>query len=192
MAASLNPSGGGPMPVLFLSLFLSCFSFAQTRDQVPDLPPNFCYEGCTDTMKKLLSDFENVGTLPSSKPAVYSGECNHLSSSYNPDDVHYAVVFLDQKKTGWNFSTIFSFFADHNEFANWSVITSRNEMSPYWNEHGDILVGTNAARTIVKYENGAPAYVYWMRQNPKTNDLLYITFAGASMKSFCRLKKNEH
>lgn len=178
------------MSTFIFCLFMSSFSFAQIKSDVPDLPPNACYEGCTDFMKNLVNEFEVAGRLPEVQPAVYSGDCHHLSHDYNPDVTHHAVVLLDQKPRGWNFSTIFSFFAEKNEFYEWTVTTAQQEMNPYWNEHGDIHVGSNAARVIATYDSGEPAYVYWMRQNPETKELLYITFASGSLKSFCRLKKN--
>lgn len=174
--------------LLLVSIFFTLINNA-SASPVPDLPPNACYEGCNDFMKSLLNDFENEGLLPSAAPAVYSGECRHLGM-YNPEDTHYAVVLLDQKNNAWNFSTIFSFFAADNEFKSWSVETARNEMSPYWNDHGSISTGSEAARVQVNYDNGDPAYIYWMRQNPETKELLYITFAGFGYKSFCRLKLN--
>jgi hypothetical protein len=63
-------------------------------------------------------------------------------------------------------------------------------MSPYWDTHGSVTVANNTARVVVSYEDGNPAYVYWMRQNPNTKDLLYITYMGTETKAFCRLKKH--
>ncbi len=155
-----------------------------------DLPSNACIEGCNDFMKKVYDDFNLVGQVPDSEPAVYSGECHHLSRDYDSDFTHYGVVMLDQKTSGWNFSTIFSFFTATNEFSNWNVDLARKQMSPYWLDHGDVKMVSNAARVVVRYENGDPAYIYWMRQNLQTKELLYITYAGGTMTSFCRLGKN--
>lgn len=174
------------LAILFSLLLLSLFSNASP---VSDLPKNICFDGCNDYMKDLLAEFETVGVLPSAEPAVYSGDCHHLGI-YNPNDTHHAVVLLDQKTTGWNFSTIFSFYAETNEFADWTVTTARKEMNPYWNDHGDITIGSNATRVIVSNDDGNPAYVYWLRQNPQTKDLLYITYAVGYVTSFCRLKQN--
>ncbi|MBC7743098.1 MAG: hypothetical protein H7061_12935 [Bdellovibrionaceae bacterium] len=172
--------------MIFLVPFFAVWSWAA---ELPQLPTGACYEGCTDYMKNLLAEFNDVGQLPDAQPAVYSGECHHLGI-YAPEHAHHAVVFLDQKNTGWNFSTIFSFFAETNEFATWSVPTARTEMNPYWLEHGQITTVANAGRVVVTYDNGNPAYIYWVRQNPQTKDLLYITYASGMMTSFCRLPMN--
>lgn len=169
-------------------LFSYLLSFASASD-IPATPPNPCYEKCTDYMADLVKDFTEAGQLPEYTPAVYSGECRHLGP-YDPEFAHYAVVMIDQVQNQPNFSTIFSFFASENEYKNWSVEIARSEMSDYWKTNGKMVLEENTARTEIRYDDGAPAYVYWMRQNPVTKQLLYITFAGTSLKSFCRLDKN--
>lgn len=170
-------------------LLFSYFLMTANASNVPATPPNPCYEQCTGYMSDLVKDFTEVGVLPDFGPAVFSGECRHLGP-YDPEFTHYAVVMLDQVQSQPNFSTIFSFFAPENEYKNWSVETARNEMSDYWKENGKMIFEEDTARTEILYDNGGPAYVYWMRQHPVTKQLLYITYAGTSMKSFCRLDKN--
>lgn len=169
-------------------LFSFIMMFANASD-VPATPPNPCYENCTEYMSDLVNEFNEAGQLPSFIPAVYSGECRHLGP-YDPDFTHFAVVMIDQLEDKPNFSTIFSFFAPENEYKNWNVEIARNEMSDYWKKNGAMILEENTARTEIRYDNGGPAYVYWMRQNPITKQLLYVTYAGTSMKSFCRLDKN--
>ena len=173
--------------MIFL-LFNFLFVSSVQASEIPTTPPNPCYENCTDFMTELVQEFEDVGVVPDFTLAVYSGDCHHLGQ-YNSDHTHYAVVFIDQLAKP-NFSTIFAFFAEENEFAGWTPETARAEMSPYWKEHGDMIIADKTARVEVLYDDGAPAYVYWMRQNPQTQQLLYITYAGPGMKSFCRLNKN--
>lgn len=170
--------------LILLSLSLS--SFAQ---DIPTTPPNACYEGCTQTQQQLLNDFENLGVLPDQTPAVYSGVCNHLGM-YAPDVDHYSVVLLDQHQGKWTFGSIFSFFAEQDDFADWDLEKAREEISPYWKEHSTLTSAANTARAVVRYADGNPAYIYWMRQNPVTKELYYITYAGRVMISFCRL--NQH
>jgi hypothetical protein len=136
-----------------------------------------------------VADFNTIGVVPQFTPAVYSGDCYHLGQ-YDSNHTHHAVVMIDVVQNKPNFSTIFSFFAETNEFANWTLDISRSEMSPYWKDNGNIKIENGTARTEVLYEDGNPAYLYWMRQNPITDELLYITYAGSAMKSFCRLTKN--
>lgn len=170
-------------------LLLSFLLMFANASEVPATPPNPCYEQCTDYMSDLVKDFTAVGVMPSFTPAVYSGECRHLGP-YDPDFTHFAVVMIDQVESQPNFSTIFSFFAAENEYLNWNVDTARKEMSDYWKTKGKMILEDNTARTEIHYDTGGQAYVYWMRQNPVTKQLLYITYAGTSMKSFCRLDKN--
>lgn len=155
-------------------------------------PPNACAGTCTPWMRELLSDFENKGTLVENSPAVYSGDCHHLSDSYNPDTTHYAVVMVDQLPTSadFYFSTIFSFFAPENEFAKWDLKTSRENMSDYWQTHGQMLRSEKTTRVEIPYDDGRIAYTYYMRQNPQTKEIYYITYGGISLISFCRLEKN--
>ena len=161
------------------------FFSQQTCSSMPEVYSGIDEQQCSD----LLKEFETQGQAPSLVPNVYSGVCHHLGQ-YNPEDEHHAVVMIDQRNHLPQFSTIFSFFADHNEFADWTVETARHEMNDYWLEHGKMIFEENTARVVVSYDDGNTAYVYWMRQNPKTGDLLYITYAGTAMKSFCRLQRN--
>ena len=155
-------------------------------------PPNACYENCTPWMKELLFNYENLSQLVVLEPGVFSGECHHLSSSYDPDHTHYSVVMLDRKPSTNEiyFSTQFLFFGETNEFADWGLEKSRSEMSDYWKIHGELLRGKLGTRVEINYDDGNPAYIYWMRQSPLNGDLFYITYAGAEMKSFCHLHKN--
>ena len=125
---------------------------------------------------------------------VYSGECKHLSALYDGERTEYSVVMIDQlpQKSDFYFSTIFSFYAGYNEFADWNLATSRKEMSSYWLDHGAIsqISESKTKYVMVPYEDGSPAYIYYLRQNPMSKELYYITLAGQSQISFCRLKKN--
>jgi hypothetical protein len=157
--------------------------------EVPSTPPNPCYEGCTPFQENLVNEFMNQASLPEKSPAVYSGVCHHLGM-YNPEVEHHSVVLLDEVSSRPKFATIFSWFYGENSFRNWTLETARQEMSPYWDTHGSVTVANNTARVVVSYEDGNPAYVYWMRQNPRTKELLYITYMGIETKAFCRLKKH--
>lgn len=170
--------------MLALFVFLAFNAYAS---DVPSTPPSACYDGCNEIQEKLLLDFETKGVLPQMSPQLWSGACHH-SGLYDPDHEHYAVVLLDQRQGKWNFSTIFAFFSPENEFRDWNLTTARTEMSPYWNDNGSVIVEDNTARVEIRDDEGYPVYVYWMRQDPETGDLLYITYAGHVTKSFCRLK----
>jgi hypothetical protein len=173
--------------IFVLAICLSGAVFAQ--DDVPTTPSGACWNWCNEKQEQLLNDFETIGVLPERTPAVYSGVCNH-NGMYNPDVDHYAVVLLDNVNSRWNFSGIFGYFLPENEWQNWTLETARAEMSPYWGEYGTLYTGDNTDRAIVRGEEGNWVYIYWMRQDPKTKDLLLISYAGTVQRTFCRLKKH--
>jgi hypothetical protein len=157
----------------------------------PDLPPHPCYQGCTSEMSKIWELFRSSPVPVSLEPAVYSGKCQYLSPGFNPEEIHYAVVMIDHldPKVPF-FSTIFAFFAPQNVFADWDLEAGRREMSPYWKNHGKILEGSNTSRVEIE-DSGHVVNAYWMRQNPITKDLYYITYMGPGyLKAFCLLREH--
>lgn len=172
-----------------ITTFLMILSFQAYAD-VPTIPPSPCYGGCNAFQEALVEEFFQEGVLPEKDPSVFSGVCHH-EGLYDSEVEHHSVVLLDDVKGKWNFSTIFSFFEGYNSFADWNLDIARKEMSPYWNDHGNILVGDQTGRVIVNDNEGYPVYVYWMRQNPKTRELLFITYMGIVNRAFCRLKKHD-
>ena len=179
--------------ILFSIFFFNFQLYAEikpTKTEYED-PPNACYEGCTPWMQALLEQYKNADKARL-EPAVYSGECHHLSNSYDPDHVHYSVVMFDKKPDSNEtyFSTQFLFFGEANEFADWTLDKSRQEMSDYWKLKGNLIFGIIGTRVEINYDNGSPAYIYWMRQNSVNSDLYYITYAGTEIRSFCRLQKH--
>lgn len=187
--------------LLTLFIFLTPNLFAQSlplAQKYPD-PPNACYEGCTPWQAELLADFETKGQLLDLEPAVYSGDCHHLGGAYSPDPTHYSVVLIDQRKNSEDstieprFATFFSFFAQANEYIDWSLEKARDEMTAPWKPWGHLIVGERTSRVEVPYEDGTIANHYWIRQNPETKTLYYITYFGGSyQKAFCRLEKNRN
>lgn len=164
------------------------FRTAQTEYEDP---PNACYLDCTPWAQEVLEQYENAGRVQL-QPTVFSGECHHMSHFYDPDHTHYSVVMLDRKPNSneFYFSTQFLFFGENNEFADWTLEKSRQEMSDYWKAKGHLIFGKIGTRVEINYDDGNPAFIYWMRQNPVNGDLYYITYAGTQMRSFCRLQKH--
>ena len=178
---------------IFVALFILFGALPSFAASAPDLPPNACYSGCTSRMEDVLAKFNSTEHTIPLKPAVYSGECHYLSSSYDPDYTHYAVVMIDHSETQKPyFSTIFGFFLPNNEFASWSLETGRKEMSEVWkNDGANILEGHNASRVEVYRDDGGLSSVYWMRYDSHTETMYYITYlAGVQIKAFCELHKN--
>ncbi len=178
---------------IFISALLVGFGAIAGASEVPDLPPNACYEGCTPKMAALLKKFDNAKT-PSLAPAVYSGECNHLSPNYNADHTHYAFAYVDQNDQNQMkpyLSVIFSFFSEKDDYKSWTLSKARKDMNPEWKKSDrDIKVAAGAGRTIIMSE-GAPAMINWIRQDSKTGALYLITYWGGSwMESFCQLHRH--
>lgn len=180
------------MLIWILSLAIST-SLVQAKElpEIPDVPPTPCFDGCTEKMDAIQRRFFEVGKLPDQEPAVYSGECVYQSSMYNPDHVHYAVTLLDKYQGYLYFSGIFAFFAERDEYADWDLETARRQMSEDWKEYGLIKWASDTGRVAIFDENLAPAYIYWMRQDPSDQSLLLIYYAGGTiLKGFCDLKKH--
>ncbi len=175
------------MKALITALLIS--SGSTFAAEVPWSPPNPCYRGCTQAQEQLVSEFFAVGKEPQKSPAVYSGVCNHIGQ-YDPTFDHHAVVLIEEENTQSTFATIFSWFGTGNAFKDWNLAVARREMSPYWREYGKLSFSEQTGRVIVNDDRGLPVYVYWMRQNPVTKELLYITYMGQSNKAFCRLQQH--
>lgn len=165
-----------------LALSLSAFGSDTT-------PVGLCSRDCSVKQRKLLKEFEKEGVLPERTPAVYSGVCNH-SIMYDPAVDHFAVILLDQREGNWNMNGRFSFFATENQYQDWDLETARAELESSTGDWGDILVQDGTARVVITNDEG-PAYIYWMRQHPRTGDLLLVSASRSTQKGFCRLKKHQ-
>ncbi len=172
-----------------LIVVLLISSFFTLAAEVPSTPPNPCYRGCTQTQEQLVTDFFSLGVVPQKSPAVYSGVCNHIGQ-YDPNYDHHAVVLIDEENAQSTFATIFAWFGNGDAFKDWNLAVARREMSPYWRDYGKLTFAEQTGRVVVNDDRGLPVYVYWMRQNPVTKELLYITYMGQSNKAFCRLQQH--
>lgn len=147
-------------------------------------------------MQNLLSEFENNGRLLELESRVYSGECRHIGGGLNPETSHHAVILIDRHPTSerYYFSTIFSYFYEENPFSGWSVAEARENMNSYWLENGILLRGQLSTRVEIYQEDQVSiANIYWMRQNPQTKSLYYITYAGPGLlTSFCELQAHKN
>lgn len=178
--------------IIFIFCAIITF-FSSQLIQAYDNPPSVCYAGCTPWMQQWHQDFLQKGQAIPYDPQVYSGACHVLSASYNAEVEHHAVMMIDHKAQDNRsivpyFSVILSFFAGQNDFHHWTLDQTRKEMSPYWLEHGNMIHAGPTSRVVIPYENGDPAYIYWMRYNPEAKEAYLITYMGTSAKMFCRLQ----
>jgi hypothetical protein len=174
-------------------ILTTLFFFASPTIRAYDNPPSLCYEGCTPWMQQLEQDYEQKGQAIPFDPTVYSGACHVLGASFSPDYEQHAVMMIDHKTQDSRviepfFSVIFSFFAGQNDFVTWNLDQARKEMSPYWHEHGNMIHADRTSRVVIPYEDGSPAYIYWMRFNPETKEAYLITYFGVYSKMLCRLQ----
>lgn len=121
-------------------------------------------------------------------PAVYSGECFHLSPSYNPNHTHYGMTFLETRGSEIFFNGSFGFFYSENPWANWTVEDARkNTPNPYkfpteeFENYSYIDWGQNEPGVIWKH---------WLSQDPQTKTIYLVSFWGFTQQSFCELKPN--
>ncbi|QLY25551.1 hypothetical protein [Bdellovibrio sp. KM01] len=161
---------------------------------VSELPEDACDSlKCTKVMKSILSGFNNTPHAVSLEPAVYSGGCYHLGD-LNPDHEHFAELMIDQLDNGTTyFSTMFAYFYPENPYANWDLTKGRQEATDYARQNARIQEGSNASRVVMTNSEGGPAIVYYMRQDPVTKTIYYITYGGfgpQSTKIFCTMNKN--
>jgi hypothetical protein len=161
---------------------------------IPALPEDACDSGnCTREMKAILSHFNYTPGTVSREPAVYSGGCYHLGD-LNPNHLHYAELMIDQLEDGTTyFSTIFGYFYKENPYADWSLEKGRQESTDNWRKYGRIIDEQETSRAEIYWSTGAPGYAYYMRQDPVTKTIYYITYAGFGMQSskiFCTMTKN--
>ncbi|UYL10481.1 hypothetical protein B9G69_007815 [Bdellovibrio sp. SKB1291214] len=178
--------------IIILTALWSLASYA--APSIPELPEDACDSlKCTKVMKSILSGFNNTPHAVSLEPAVYSGGCYHLGD-LNPDHEHFAALMIDQLEDGTTyFSSNFAYFYPQNPYANWDLTKGRQEATDYARKNARIKEGSNASRVEMLTSEGAPAVVYYMRQDPQTKTIYYITYGGfgpQSTKIFCTMNKN--
>lgn len=167
---------------------------AHAAPAIPDLPEDACDSlKCTKVMKSILSGFNNTPHTVSLTPAVYSGGCYHLGG-IGPDREHYAELMIDQLDNGTTyFSTSFAYFYPQNPYSDWDLAKARQEATEFARQNARITEGSNASRVVINNSEGGPAVIYYMRQDPATQTIYYITYGGFgpdSTKIFCTMNKN--
>ncbi|WP_413576473.1 hypothetical protein ACLVWU_00365 [Bdellovibrio sp. HCB290] len=171
-----------------------CAGIANAAPMISELPEDACDSlKCTKVMKSILSGFNYTPHTVSQVPGVYSGGCFHLGG-IGPDHEHYAELLIDQLEDGTTyFSTNFAYFYPENPYANWDLTKARQEASDFAKQNARIKEGSNASRVEIYNSEGVPNVVYYMRQNPETKVIYYITYGGfgpQSTKIFCTMNKN--
>lgn len=175
------------------SLLLSAaliFSLNARAWDAPEILEDACYDGCTEKMQAMYDKFLSTPHAPSIYPGMYSGECNHLSGSLNPDTTHYIGMLLNKDAKGAYMSPVLQFFGDGNDMADWSFEDALREMSPDWIEAGRITWHPTSATAHVEDDQGYPALVYWARQDVVSKEIYFLAWLRGFSYAFCTLKPN--
>ncbi|MCO5144327.1 MAG: hypothetical protein M9962_14665 [Oligoflexia bacterium] len=177
--------------LLMFGLFISLNAFA---DEIPNNPPNPCIGGCTEKMQEIYNGFLNNPTPPEITPSVFSGNCYFKSRDYNPHHAHRSLIYLDQHpvEDRFFFASGFHFFGPPDTYADYTISKLRKRVKEgQWKNFGQIEIAENTARSVIYNNEGKIAWLYFMRQDPLTRTIYYITYwGGASQISFCEMNLN--
>lgn len=173
--------------IFILSLFISCNAFAW---DAPEIFQSACYEGCTPKMQELYNEFLATPNPLTFYPGMYSGECNHLSSSLNPDTTHYAGMLFNTDSAGAYMTGSLQFFGESNQYEKLSFEEAKAKFLPSWKGNGRLTFNPTSTTTYFLDKNGTPAIIYWARQNLQTKDILFLVYMKDFTTAFCRLKAN--
>jgi hypothetical protein len=172
----------------FLMLFTKLYAY-----EAPETPGDWC-DGveCTSNMKNIMKEFNKAKSKPFIVPGMYSGECYYLSDHLGGDVTHYIGVLFDNHPAGGLYmAPIFQFFGESNDMKDWSLAKARTEMSPDWLKHGNVTQHKTSFTASVLDDEGYPVYVYWARQNKKTNKLYFLVFMRQWANGFCEARLNQ-
>lgn len=172
--------------VIFLCLLV--FSIFNSNLFASASPGDLCQDGgCTTRMQEILNKFE-ANPYPVSKiPAMYAGDCFHMSPYLDGEYTHYLGALFESDYM----APVFQYFGDGNDMAGWDLETARREMSPDWRTYGKITDHPTSSTAAVYDNNGGLAYYYWARQNPTTKTIYFLAYARGWSYAFCEINKTE-
>ncbi|MBT3236394.1 MAG: hypothetical protein HN353_10625 [Bdellovibrionales bacterium] len=153
-----------------------------------ELPQNFCYQGqCSLQQQMIWNDFQSGAPIISEQlPAFYSGECYHLSRSYNPSFMHFGGVLIEKRDHKFYLSGTFYFFAPENPYADLTLESARELFEVKYEEKKIVqLLDTFAYADL--NPDAVPVMRYWMRREIGSNNMLLVAMWGVTRRVFCRL-----
>jgi hypothetical protein len=168
------------LSVSLMLLTLNAFAW-----EAPEIIENACYQGCTPKMEKMYKKFLDTKQPPKFIPGMYSGECNHNSSSLDPNTTHYIGLLLDQDANGTYMAPVLQYFGDSNDMKDWSLDQARKEMSDEWKKTEIVKMHPTSMTAHFEDEEGNPALVYWARQDLKTKDIYFMAYLKGFSTAFC-------
>jgi len=110
--------------ILFVFLFpFSVFAFENPYEPCAGM-------NCTPRLLEISAGFSAAGGIEASAlPLLASGECYHMSESYDANTTHYGTFLLDQKDGQAYLGGSFAFFYSENPYRNWDLAKARAENS---------------------------------------------------------------
>lgn len=178
--------------LLTLTLMLLSFNtFSNNLVEIPEIPENACYGGCTENIQAMYERFLKADSAPTTTPGMYSGECYYNSPILNADTTHYIGMLIDNDAPGLFMAPILQFFGDANDMKDWSLERARSEVLPEWKIFGKITVHPTSFTAHVNDEEGYPAYIYWARLDRATKRIHFITYMRQMGVGFCEATLNK-
>ena len=158
--------------------------------EAPEVFEEACYQGCTPKMQSLYNEFLSTPNPLTIYPGMYSGECNHLSRSLNPETTHYAGMLFNTDSKGAYMTGSMQYFGDHNAMEKLSFEEAKDKFLPVWKGNGRLTFHSTSTTTHFLDQNENPNIVYWIRQNLDSKELLFLMYMKDFSTAFCKLRPN--
>lgn len=175
--------------ILVLSFLMSLSVHAW---EAPEVFESACYESCTPKMHALFDEFLATPNALTFYPGMYSGECNHLSNSLDPDTTHYAGMLFNTDELGAYMTGSMQYFGESNHYGNLSFEEAKEKFLPGWKGGGRLTFHPTSTTTHFTDQNDNPKIIYWARQNLETKEILFLMHMKDFSTAFCRLKPNKN
>lgn len=169
-----------------IALFTSAIVSFAAPARAQDLPTNVCAEDfCSPSQKVIWRRFQEAGKFDQKRlPAMYSGICYYAGLHVDPDAPQYAGLYLDQTAGQVHFDGRFSFFKKQNPYGALTLTTARDRFPQ---KHALALAGSFAYADLS--DTFVPIH-YWMRHDPKAQELLLVGYFGFRKTFLCALDRH--
>jgi hypothetical protein len=169
-------------------LFILLTTFTQAQ-AAPIPPAPGCGYGCSQQMQSILADYQAAGQIDTAHlPAIFSGECYHLTQEYYPDQTHYGFTLLEQKDGEFYMGGVFAFFYKENPYRSLTVDQARDLTPRRFDNHHHLSFGENFAYADMNPEDPSMPWRFWLKQ--KENNILLLGQWGKAHFLYCRFPQN--
>lgn len=168
----------------FLLLLAAITAHAEAIPSAPN-----CGSSCSEPMREILEEFGQAGAIGTENlPAVFSGECYHLTSDYRPDQAHHGFALLEAKAGQFYMGGLFSFFANENPYASLTLEEARKNCPRRFEESHRLTVTPDLAYADMNRAHPENPWRYWLKQNG--GSFLLLAQWGSYHQVYCRYTKN--